>query len=217
MSTADASGHVMVVPRAGWSGLPLWICADPNEFESTLGVLTVLDDSEGEVGGAVHDARWRDWLRWSNILQFVASPQYGMVMPRRMAAIWTIRSLGEFIAQPVPLEGVGTGRTDIEFAMTPEWELVQKYTDPVVAELVTALARKDVAVPEPGLEVGPVDSVWQVELAWEDDQVAVVVDTDVERDNWLREHGWTVRTVDRDSDIDAAVGDIAARVTGGTR
>lgn len=216
LSAAD-QGQVMVVPRAGWSGLPLWICADPNEFESTLGVLTVLDDSDGEVGGPAHDARWRDWLRWSNILQFVPVPQYGAVMPRRMAAMWTIRSLGEFIAQPIPLEGADAGRTDIAFSMTPEWEMVRKYTDPSVSELVVALARKDVAVPEPGFEVGPVDSVWQVELAWEDDQVAVVVDTDVERDRWLEEHGWTVRIVDERSDIDVAVGDIGVLMTGGTR
>jgi hypothetical protein len=45
---------VVVVPRVGRRGLPLYVCADPSNFDPTTGVLTVLDDHESEVGGPKH-------------------------------------------------------------------------------------------------------------------------------------------------------------------
>jgi len=58
--------------------------------------------------------------------------------------------------------------------------------------LVTELAQRGAAVPEPGVEVGPDDSVWQVELAWPAAKTAVVIDDDAERDAWLASHSWSV-------------------------
>ncbi|ASR03333.1 DEAD/DEAH box helicase [Gordonia rubripertincta] len=216
-ATAGDGGTIMVVPRLGWSGLPLWVCADPVDFEATLGVLTVLDDSDTEVGGPVHDTRWRDWLRWSNVLQFLATPRFGALMPRRMAAIWTTRSLDEFWAQPIPLADRAAGRSDITFRMSPEWQLVSKYTDPAATELVSALAQSGVEAPEPGFEVGPVDSVWQVELAWEEGQVAVVIDSEPERDKWLEDGGWTVARLDGHSDLNELAAQIDAAISKGAR
>ncbi|MCG7630891.1 DEAD/DEAH box helicase [Gordonia McavH-238-E] len=216
-ATSGDGGSVMVVPRFGWSGLPVWVCADPSDFEATLGVLTVLDDSDNEVGGPVHETRWRDWLRWSNVLQFVDTPRFGAVMPRRMAAIWTNRTIGEFLAQPIPLADRAGDRVDIAFEMSAEWQLVDKYTDPVLAELIRTLAKNGVEAPEPGFEVGPVDSVWQVELAWEDDLVAVVVDSEPERDVWLEKSGWTVARLRGDNDAQELATQIDAAISKGAR
>ncbi|WP_347958107.1 DEAD/DEAH box helicase [Gordonia aichiensis] len=213
--TSDPAGSVVVVPRHGLSGIPLFICADPTDFEATLGVLTVLDDSASEVGGGDHDERWRGWLRWSNVLQFVASPHYGSLLPRRMSAVWTVRSLPDFAAAPIPLASGRQERTDFDFRASPEWDLVRKYTDPTLDGVVKALAERKIGVPEPGMEVGPDDSVWQVELAWESEHVAVVIDEDDERDDWLGRNGWRVAHVDTESDPQVVAGEIETEMSGG--
>ncbi|MCG7578806.1 hypothetical protein [Mycolicibacterium sp. OfavD-34-C] len=186
----------MVVPRVGRSGLPLYICADPANFEPTTGVLAVLDDSDSEVGGPKHSERWRDWLRWSNLLQFLTVPRHGESMPLRMAEVWSRKSVDAFVAAHLPLSVVGSARVDVAFAMPNEWEEVLQYSDASLAGLVTELAQRGAAVPEPGVEVGPDESVWQVELAWSAAKTAVVIDDDAERDAWLASHGWTVAKAD---------------------
>ncbi|MGU3292509.1 DEAD/DEAH box helicase [Williamsia sp. M5A3_1d] len=216
-AAGDANGNVLVVPRVGLSGLPLWICAEPENFEHTLGVATVLDDSDSVVGGPIHDARWRDWLRWSNILQFLTMPKFADTMPRRMAAVWTMQSLGKLTEQPLPLAGGGSGRTDFGFNLPREWEVVLKFTDPVAADLISSLARRGVTPPEPGFEIGPDDSVWQVEMAWESSKVAVVVDADAEREKWLSDHGWTVTKIGDVADPAQTAADLDASITEGAR
>jgi hypothetical protein len=189
---SDPNGAIVVVHRVGRSGLPLYICADPADFEPTIGVLAALDDSDSEVGGPKHSERWRDWLRWSNLLQFLTVPRHGESMPLRMAEVWSRKSVDAFAAANVPLSVVGSTRIDVAFAMPSEWEEVLQYSDASLAGLVTELAQRGAAVPEPGVEVGPDDSVWQVELAWPTPKIAVVIDDDDERDAWLTSHGWTV-------------------------
>ncbi|WP_431817961.1 DEAD/DEAH box helicase [Gordonia jacobaea] len=185
-------GSIVVVPRQGLSGLPIVICADPEDFEPTLGILTVLDDSDEAVGGKVHDQRWRDWLRWANVLQFVSLPHFGDLLPQRMAAIWTTQSLADFSALPVPLSTASTERTDIVVPLSGEWKIVHEYADPSMSGLVESLADAHAAVPEVGMELGPEQSIWQVELGWEQPRVAVVTDSDEDRDEWLEQNGWRV-------------------------
>ena len=135
-------------------------------------------------------------------------------MPRRMAAVWTKKSIGEFLAHPVPLSLVSAGRTDFAFKMSDEWEQVVKYTDPAASEVIDVLARTDVPVPEPGAEVGPDESVWQVEMAWEEPRVAVVLDVDENRDRWLSENAWHVFRVDGE-DGGSTAGQVVEMVKGG--
>jgi hypothetical protein len=82
----------------------------------------------------------------------------------------------------VPLSVMSSGRVDIAFAVPSEWEEVLRYADASLAGLVTELAQRGVAVPEPGVEVGPDESVWQVELAWPAAKVAVVIDDEPGRE-----------------------------------
>ncbi|MDV8023813.1 DEAD/DEAH box helicase [Rhodococcus sp. IEGM 1330] len=214
---ADASGTIMIVPRHGLTGLPMWICADTADHERSLGVLSVLDDSEAAIGGLDHDAHWRDWLRWSNVFQFLTMPVYGTVMPRRMAAIWTTRSLGELVSQPVPLAGAGSDLSEAGLEMPADWTLVAKYVDTSLAELIWSLVQRGVAAPESGLEVGRVDTVWQVEMAWEDSKVAVVVDADSEREKWLDDHGWAVVSIDAGRDTKSTAAELDALIIKGVR
>jgi hypothetical protein len=189
---SEPNGTVMVVPRAGRSGFPLYVYADPANFEPTTGVLAVLDDRDSEVGGPKHAEEWRDWLRWSNVLQFLTVPRHGESMPLRMAEVWTRKSADAFAGVHVPLSEVSSGQVDIAFAMPSEWQEVLQYSDASLAGLVTELARRGAAVPEPGVEVGPDNSVWQVELAWPTAKVAAVIDEEPEREAWLAADGWTV-------------------------
>jgi ATP-dependent helicase YprA (DUF1998 family) len=192
MPESEPNGNVMIVPRTGRSGIPLYICADSTDFQPTTGVLAVLDDRDSEVGGPKHAEQWRDWLRWSNILQFLTVPRHGETMPLRMAEVWTRKSADAFAKARVPLSVVSSARVDVAFAVPSEWEEVLRYADASLAGLVTQLAQRGVAVPEPGVEVGPDDSVWQVELAWPAAKVAVVIDDEPGREAWLADDGWVV-------------------------
>ncbi|MEP9394532.1 DEAD/DEAH box helicase [Gordonia sp. VNK1] len=210
----DASGTIMVVPRHGLSGLPILICADPENFEPTLGVFTLLDDSDEAVGGKMHDNQWRAWLRWANLLQFVSLPHFGDLLPQRMAAIWTTKSLADFLAVPVPLATTAASRGDIITPLSGEWKIVHEYADPAVAGLVESLADSGAAIPEVGLELGPDQSIWQVELGWEEPRIAVVTDIVDDRDGWLEDNGWRVYRVTDEPDI-GVVDDVVGAVTGG--
>ncbi|RVW08226.1 DEAD/DEAH box helicase [Prescottella agglutinans] len=215
---SDPTGSVMVVPRTGLSGLPLVIVADPNDHVSTLGVLCVLDDRPSEVGGPSHVAHWRDWLRWSNVLQFLTRPRFGLDLPMRMVEIWTRRSDDPFAGTMIPLAGSLPGKAeDAAIELTPEWSLVRDYTDPVLAQLIAIMAREGVDAPEAGAEVGPDESVWQVELAWPDTKVAVVVDIDADRDEWLEKHGWTVASAEGAFEPDTLAREIEDAVKGSTQ
>ncbi|MGZ9883993.1 DEAD/DEAH box helicase [Rhodococcus ruber] len=215
---SDPAGSVMVVPRVGLSGLPLVIVADPNDHVSTLGVLCVLDDRASEVGGPAHVARWRDWLRWSNVLQFLTRPRFGHDLPMRMVEIWTRRSDGPFAGALIPLAGSGLGKiSDTAIELSPEWLLVRDYTDPVLARLIEIMAQEGVDVPEAGSEVGPEESVWQVELAWPDTKVAIVVDRDADRDEWLEKNGWTVASAEGAFEPDTLAREIEDAVKGSTQ
>jgi hypothetical protein len=149
----------------------------------------VLDDGDTEVGGPKHGEQWRDWLRWSNVLQFLTVPRHGETLPLRMAEVWTRKSAEAFAAAHVPLSVVGSGRIDVSFVMPSKWEEVLQYSDAGLAGLVTELAQRGVTIPEPGIAVGPDDSVWQVELAWPAAKVAVVIDDQPEREAWLTAEG----------------------------
>ena len=75
-------------------------------------------------------------------------------------------------------------------ATTDAWQHVQQLADASLATLLLALAPL-APTPHVRLDVRPAND-WIVELAWETEQVAVVIDTDMERDAWLVASGWTV-------------------------
>lgn len=213
--TAGPEGTVMLVPRAGLSGLPLLVIADPADHVTTVGVLSVLDDRKTEVGGPNHSARWRDWLRWSNVLQFLTRPRFGHELPMRMAEIWTRESVDPLAGSMLPLAGVAP--VAAAAGLAPEWALVRDYTDPILTQLIAIMSSTGIEVPEAGAEVGPDESVWQVELAWPDAKVAVVVDVDDQRDEWLVDAGWTVASADGQFAPDTLAREIETVVKGSSQ
>lgn len=214
--TPTSDGPLMIVPRHGRSGLPLALVADPADYLASLGALAVLDDRPTEVGGPGHEDQWRDWLRWSNLLQFLTRPRFGYELPLRMAEVWTQRSLDRFAGRHLPLAGAPAAAALAEATIaatsragaavdvvTPTWQVVLDFTDPAVHPLVTSLAKVGSPTPEPGGEVGD-DELWQVELCWPRERIAVTVDHDTARDRWLEQHGWKIVGVEGEGDLTAA-------------
>jgi uncharacterized protein DUF1998 len=185
--------EVMIAPRHGTTGLPLFVVGEMSgDGRSALGVLALLDDSESVVGGPDHERRWREWLRWANLMQFLTRPAHGEHHVRRMAAMWTSASLDWFEQELLPIATASSpsaGQVRIE-AMSTGWQLALEYVDPAVHPIAAHLAAAKVPAPEVGTEVG--QGEWQVEFGWEDHLLAVVIDADADRDAWLIDQGWTV-------------------------
>ncbi|MGH3950345.1 MAG: hypothetical protein ACRDSE_14670 [Pseudonocardiaceae bacterium] len=180
----------MLASCAGLSGLSIAIVgtAEGGGVDS-VGALVVLDDRPSEVGGPVHDKQWRDWLRWSNLLQFLRLPRHGHTMAMRMAECWTRRFLDEFRGRILPL-ALPRAEEPIKVDIShPGWALVIEYTDESVAHVGGRLAELGVPEPETGGEVGDTE-LWQIEYCWRDERIAVVVDVHPERDEWLAQNGW---------------------------
>lgn len=74
--------------------------------------------------------------------------------------------------------------------VSDEWAESLQYCSPSVVELLSEIARAGGPVPEVGHEVA--HGQWEVEMAWPDSMVAVVLDSDERRDLWLTSAGWQV-------------------------
>ncbi|RCW45885.1 ATP-dependent helicase YprA (DUF1998 family) [Halopolyspora algeriensis] len=207
----SGSGTIILAPRAGLSGLPIAVVGSTEgKGTHSVGALTVLDDRPSEVGGPTHDQQWRDWLRWSNLLQFLPLPRIGHTMPLRMAEIWTRRSLDVFRGRTPPLALSGQEKVPVTVDVShPQWEIVLEYTDECLEHVGRRLAELGIPEPEAGGEVGD-SELWQVEYSWPDKRIAVVVDTDGERDNWLADHDWHTFVYHGTDDEEELVQDIAS-------
>ncbi len=69
-------------------------------------------------------------------------------------------------------------------------------------------------MPEPGVEVGPDSSIWQVELAWPAAKVAVVVDEEPDREAWLAGEHWKVIRAPDTAEVESAAAILNEQVGG---
>jgi ATP-dependent helicase YprA (DUF1998 family) len=203
------SGTVVLASCSGLSGLPIAILgSSQGDGTDSVGAVAVLDDRRSEVGGPTHDKQWREWLRWSNLLQFLRLPQYGHTMALRMGECWTRLSLDVFRGLPMPLAIPRAAEPVKVDVIHPRWEVVIEYTDQRLAHIGKRLAELDIPDPEAGGEVGDVE-LWQVEYCWPGERLAVVVDTGLDRGNWLSDNGWRVFPYVRPEDEEELVQKIA--------
>jgi hypothetical protein len=135
-------------------------------------------------------------------------------MPLRMVEVWTRKSAYEFAEVDIPLSVPAPGRVDVAFALPSGWAEVMRFTDGSLEDLIIELARREASIPEPGVEVGPDQSVWQVELAWPAEKVAVVIDADPQRDAWLCAHSWNVMKIDKATSVNSAADALCEQVGG---
>jgi hypothetical protein len=176
----------------GETGLPLVLHGTPTDPSGTLGVLGLLPDDAAVMGSPDHGQAWQAWLHWANVAQFLPLPSYGQPADLRSAQFWTTSSTGQFRAAHLPL-----GR-----AASAAEELIGDWLEVIAgvragagdqASALEAVLREIAAqggqAPEVGHEVG--DDAWPVEVAWPAHRVAIVIDVNAQRDEALRELGWT--------------------------
>jgi hypothetical protein len=70
---APEAGRIAVLRAVDGNDLPITICLDARSAErQPLTAIAVLDDSAAAIGRTeAHKRRWKSWLYWSNLLQFL--------------------------------------------------------------------------------------------------------------------------------------------------
>lgn len=184
-AAVDASQCRLVFAVDGRNRLPSWTA------------LTVIDDADGVFADEEsHKRRWRGWLYWSNLLQFLehgggdslqlTAGQLGDFAPETLAVtggaglLSTMLSL-EAMAVPVPpteaTQPVIVPAAPAAPVRDPGWDQVIEHLDPDevgLQDLVLRLAAvSDIPVPADGHELD--DRGWMAELAWVDARIGVVL------------------------------------------
>jgi ATP-dependent helicase YprA (DUF1998 family) len=190
-SAGDGASPFMIGSRVSEHGCRLAAVADAADSarrNSTVSVLAVLDDRPESVAERAFSQRWQDWLHWANVLQFLRGDQRTVHFVT-ITSGWTPESV---LPAPGSAEAASPpGRAAGSSPLPEPWATFRDLTDsPAVLALIERLADSVlVKVPELGLDVGD-DNAWNVELAWAEDKIAVVIDVNEARDAWLREQGW---------------------------
>ncbi|MGA5648501.1 DEAD/DEAH box helicase [Streptomyces seoulensis] len=197
-------GPVQMCTGTDRSGLPLVFVADGRVKPPAWTGIVLLDDSPGVYAlEDAHKRRWRAWLYWSNVLQFLdggrgdsaqlAVSALGGFQPEILAVTGgdgVLESVHLTVDASDPDGGtpaVSAPRVPVPAVRAPGpaagvparddgWERVIKYLDPDepgLVPLAEALAGLGVPVPEDGWELD--DRGWMAELAWRDARVGVVL------------------------------------------
>ncbi|MFJ2478174.1 hypothetical protein ACIOWI_35315 [Streptomyces sp. NPDC087659] len=155
--------------------------------------LAVLDDRAEAITGDGHKDRWTDWLRWSNLLQFL-QPAAGDELPRsfHQVAVSTSDQVDPhtvaLLTSALPTEAGAPQPLPQAWTEAIEWASSQ--VEDVLLALVKEARSGRIDVPEVGFEYG--DQAIQAELAWPDKKVAVFIDLDERRDALFARDGWYV-------------------------
>ena len=159
-------------------------------------VLSVLDDRTPAVQSREHPARWRDWLQWANILQFLEGPG-------RQAVIATASGGGSVFSgdlegmplQPGAAPSPAARHESTEAGISPNAaEELDLILDGAARTLTEEVLRAGGSVPTAGWEPEEgMDEGWILEVAWPSAHVAILVDSAENRDRWLAAAGWDAR------------------------
>lgn len=151
-------------------------------------IAVVIDDNDSALSVETRD-QWREWLRWSNLLEL-----------RPVSAVVTTRQHMSSASMNIAPAGapVQPATVTTESLSGPWREVYDGVIGPVQA-LVTALAKAGVPVPEVGEEV----SGLPVELSWPALRVAVDPTLGGDDRQELSDAGWTLCAADADSVVDA--------------
>lgn len=71
-----------------------------------------------------------------------------------------------------------------------EWDEAALMANPLIGPVLTYARRLGWAAPTVGLEIGP--GGWPVECGWSSERLAIVIDEDSERDDWLTGQKWRI-------------------------
>ncbi|WP_328604508.1 DEAD/DEAH box helicase [Amycolatopsis sp. NBC_00345] len=198
-----ADGGITIVRHADSYGGRLVLAVDRRGPAAVFSGFAVLADDTRSVGAVEHKARWKTWLRWGDLLQFLnagrgdgiqlAAGDVALACPDALAIS---DGTGAYAAlrdeDPVP-------KAEYDPHIDIWWRGVLADLDPADAELhdlARLLAENDLPGPEVGYELG--SAGWIAELAWPGRKVAVLVaavseDEARRRDAAYAEAGWDAR------------------------
>jgi ATP-dependent helicase YprA (DUF1998 family) len=159
-------------------------------------VLSVLDDRAAALQTPEHPGRWRDWLQWANVLQFLTGPG-------RQAVIATARGGGRVAADDLDGIPLHPGAAPSQ-AASPEpieaslpanaAEELDLILDDTARKLTEDVLRAGGPVPTAGWEPEEgMDEGWTLEVAWPGARVAILANAVDSRDRWLATAGWDAR------------------------
>ncbi|GAA2916890.1 hypothetical protein GCM10020221_11150 [Streptomyces thioluteus] len=219
---SGGQGAVQVMAAKDAAGCPLTLVLDLRGGQSgaVWSALTVLDDSPEALAGPeeAHRRRWRAWLYWTNLLQFLNEGEGDGVQlaasrlpgfdPLELnvsgGAGWLTSRRQRYV--PDAGEETGPDAGTATAVRDPGWDtdvLPYLVDEPGLRELAGKLASMGVPAPEAGYELG--DAAWPAELAWPTHRTGVVLahrpgadgtpDSDAQdRDAAFAKAGWRVRT-----------------------
>ncbi|MEV7196850.1 DEAD/DEAH box helicase [Streptomyces sp. NPDC093510] len=186
---ARTIGHARIIGLLDRRPEPRWRRPDMRAWS----VLALLDDRSEAITGDGHKSRWADWLRWSNLLQFL-QPAPSDELPRSFHQVALSTSDQVDPHTVALLTSALPTKTGAPTALAPGWAEALEWASPQVRDLLTVVAERaregGIAVPEVGYEYG--DQALLAELAWPDAKVAIFIDADAARDTAFTSAGWHV-------------------------
>lgn len=158
-------------------------------------VLSVLDDRTAALHTPEHPGRWRDWLQWANVLQFVEGPgRQAILATASGGGRVTVEDLDGIpthpSAAPTPI-ATGPSEASLRPEAAEELDLI---LDDHARTLTEDVLRSGGPVPTAGWEPEEgMDEGWTLEVAWPGARVAILADAVESRDRWLATTGWDAR------------------------
>jgi len=147
-------------------------------------VRITLNDSKEAVSKESHKARWREWLWWGNLLQFLDGGGCQQVITTS-----SIQSEdNELFAEPPASFLDDSGEVGLDTKAIEEIELAA----PECQELLVGAVKGGAPLPEVGFESGETGAM--VEAAWPDHKVGIIVDSQTSPEGWraLPPSEWSV-------------------------
>ena len=192
-------GAVTAFASQSLQGLPLTLLVDTRKEHadhlgpSTLAVIS-LDDSDNGVLEAAHQARWADWLRWANLLQFCNRPIAEHIITTRLAgdavdlgALFMVPTAGAADAAELAPASLGDATVNA---------LLEDITDDSTRTLTRRAIARGAQLPIVGEPIGDDDELPPVEAKWPEQRVAIAVQLQHGDIAAMKAAGWNVRDVD---------------------
>ncbi|AZP17014.1 DEAD/DEAH box helicase [Streptomyces aquilus] len=196
-------GPLQVLAAKDRSGCPLVVVADGRRRPPAWTALCVLDDGAGVFADSeAHKVRWRAWLYWSNLLQFLEHgggdsaqltiSRLGAFAPETLAIVggsgWLASARIELeaveqegaeatvVLEPAVVATPSVRNVAVSAQQNQGWDRVLEYLDPDepgLQLLAVSLAMGGAPAPVDGFELD--EHGWLAELAWPDRKVGVVL------------------------------------------
>ncbi len=196
--TGQADGVVAGVGLPTLHGLPLHVFldtraeyADPTLMLPRSLVLSVIDDSTEGLVEPAHRQRWADWLQWANVLQFASDRYSEHVISARSEH--ASLDLGNLMLIP---GGEGAVAIPILELADVEDELALVTSASAQNLARRALAHEGVPMPIVGYDLDGDGDLPPLEVAWPQQKVAILVETDEDSAAAIRQAGWAAKDVE---------------------